>query len=116
MYLKASRLQSEAGNSVLEFVLFFTLGLILIVSLSASLESEFRARMATLSIANEALRVWQISGDLGRANVAAAQTALVFFLDQGRWAIDFDDACSSANLQSVEVRVGQVIERARGTC
>ena len=101
---------------MLEFVIFFTLGLLLIVSLSASLESEFRARMATLSMANEALRVWQISGDLGRANAAAAQAAQVFKINQGLWLIDFDDACSSANLQSVEVRVGQVIERARGTC
>ncbi len=113
---RVSRLRSDQGNSVLEFVVFFAAGLFLIFALSSNFESDLRSRMAALSMANDALRVWQISGELHAAKSAAAQTALAFLFDQDEWTISFDENCTSGNFQKVESRVGQVIEVAQGAC
>lgn len=113
---QVSRFRSDSGNAVLEFVAFYAAGLFLILSLSAGFESELRSRMAALTMANEALRVWQISGELQQAKTTAAQTALAFLVDQDKWTISFDDACTTQNLLKVESRVGRVIEVAKGAC
>lgn len=116
MWHPASRLRSDRGNSVLEFVSFYAAGLLLIFALSSNFESELRARMAALSMSNEALRVWQISGNIQQAKNAATQTAATFLLDQNSWQIRFEDSCSSGRLQSVQSKVGRVIEVAHGGC
>jgi len=116
MCLRLSRLRSDRGNSVLEFVGFFAAGLIVVFALSANFESELRARMAALSMSNEALRVWQISDDVQQAKTAASQTAVTFLLDQNSWQIRFEDSCASGNQRFVESKVGRVIEVAQGNC
>ena len=116
MFHRVSKLRSDLGNSILEFVVFFAAGLFLIFALSSNFESDLRSRMAALSMANDALRVWQISGELHQAKSAAAQTALAFLFDQDEWKISFDENCTSGNFQKVESRVGQVIEVAQGAC
>lgn len=113
---RVSRFRSDSGNAVLEFVAFYAAGLFLILSLSSGFESELRSRMAALNMANEALRVWQISGELQQAKSAAAQTVMVFLVDQDEWTISFDDACTTRNFLKVESRVGRVIEVAQGAC
>ena len=113
---RGSRLRSEGGNAVLDFVAFYAVGLFLILTLSANFESELRSRMAALTMANEALRVWQMSGQAQEAKNAAAQTALAFLVDQDEWTITVNDACSSSKLRKVEARVGRVIEVAQGDC
>ncbi len=111
-----SRAQSDSGNALLEFVLFFAAGLALIIFLSSGFESELRARSAALSIANEALRAWQISSDIQVARVAANAAAMVFELEPERWSLSLEDRCAGIEGYRVVAIVGGVAERVQGVC
>lgn len=111
-----SRLQSDDGNAVLEFVLFFATGLLLIILLSANFEREVRARSAALSIANESLRAWQISQDAKVAQNSANSTAAVFALEPNAWSLLLDDRCAGDEGYLVVAKVSGVTERVQGVC
>lgn len=111
-----SRLQSDDGNALLEFVLFFATGLLLIIVLSANIEREVRARSAALSIANESLRAWQISQDRQVANGSANSAATVFQLEPNQWSILLDDRCPVGEGYLVVAKVSGVTERVHGVC
>ena len=111
-----SRLQSDDGNALLEFVLFFATGLLLIILLSANFEREIRARSAALSIANESLRAWQISQDWQAAKNAANSAAAVFKLEPSQWSLLLEDRCSDNHGYRVVAKVGEVTERVQGVC
>jgi hypothetical protein len=111
-----SRLQSDDGNALLEFVLFFATGLLLIILLSANFEREVRARGAALSIANESLRAWQISQDANVAQNSANSAAAVFQLEPSQWSLFLEDRCSSNHGYRVVAMVGGVRESVQGVC
>ena len=111
-----SRLQSDDGNALLEFVVFFATGLLLIILLSANFEREVRARSAALSIANESLRAWQISQDWQAAKNAANSAATVFQLEPNQWSILLDDRCAGEEGYLVVATVGGETERVQGVC
>lgn len=114
---RVSRSPSEAGNAVLEFVLFFTVGLVLIVSLTSNFEANLRGRTAALNIANQSLRAWQITSDRSLAQQAAADAAAVFLLKASNWSAVYDFGCSAqSRIAEVTVKIGQVSERAQGAC
>jgi hypothetical protein len=101
---------------LLEFVLFFATGLLLIIVLSANFEREVRARSAALSIANESLRAWQISQDANVAQNSAKAAAAVFQLEPNQWSLLLDDRCVGDQGYLVVVTVSGVIERVQGVC
>ncbi len=111
-----SRPQSDSGNALLEFVLFFTAGLLLIILLSANFEREVRARSAALSIANESLRAWQISQDLQVAKNSANSAAAIFQLEPNSWSLLLDDRCPGDDGYRVVANVSGVSERVQGVC
>lgn len=101
---------------MLEFVLFFVTGLLLIVLLSANFEREVRSRNAALSLANEALRSWQINQDLPTSQAAAESAAEVFQLTPNHWTISLQNSCSSKQVFRVVATVRGVTERVQGGC
>jgi hypothetical protein len=101
---------------LLEFVLFFTFGLLLIVILTANFEREVRARSAALSIANESLRAWQISQDARVAQNSANSAAGVFQLEPKTWSLLLDDRCAGNTGYRVVATVSGVTESAQGVC
>jgi hypothetical protein len=111
-----SRPQSDSGNALLEFVLFFAAGLLLIILLSANFEREVRARSAALSIANESLRAWQISQDAKVAQNAANSAAAVFRLEPKQWSLSLEDRCAGEAGYRVVATVSGVSERVQGVC
>lgn len=111
-----SRRQSDSGNALLEFVLFFAAGLLLIVLLSANFEREVRARSAALSIANESLRAWQISQDSQISQNSANAAAVVFDLESWQWSLFIDNRCPSPEGYRVVATVSEVTESVQGVC
>lgn len=116
MSQQRSRPQSDSGNALLEFVLFFAAGLMLIILLSANFEGEVRARSAALSIANESLRAWQISEDAKSAQNAANSAAAVFQLEPNTWSLLLDDRCPGDSGYRVVAKVSGVTESVQGVC
>lgn len=116
MSQQRSRPQSDSGNALLEFVLFFAAGLLLIILLSANFEAEVRARSAALSIANESLRAWQISQDSNAAQNSANSAAAVFRLETKQWSLMLDDRCAGDEGYLVVATVSEVTERVQGVC
>lgn len=111
-----SRPQNDNGNALLEFVLFFAAGLLLIVLLSANFEREVRARSAALSIANETLRAWQISQDSQIALNSADAAAAVFELESTQWSLSLESRCPSTEGYRVVATVSEVTESVQGVC
>lgn len=111
-----SRCQSDSGNALLEFVLFFAAGLLLIILLSANFDREVRARSAALSIANESLRAWQITQDAKVAQNSAKSAAVIFQLEPNQWSLLLDDRCASEAGYRVVATVSGVSERVQGVC
>ena len=111
-----SKLKSDSGNALIEFVLFFTLGLALVLDASARFESNLRSRSAALAIANEALRTLQITADLRLAAQAAASAAEVFELPGNAWSVSIPSTCGAFENVRVSARVKEVTEHAQGSC
>lgn len=90
------------------------------LGLTSNFELELRSRTAALSIANEALRSWQISGDSAQAEAAALEAAKVFSLERKNWFASLEGDCSVSNSGAgsarVAVKVRGVIEIAQGPC
>lgn len=91
-------------------------GLLLIVLLSANFEREVRSRNAALSLADEALRSWQINQDLQTSQAAAESAAEVFQLTPNQWSISLQNYCSSNQVFRVVATVRGVAERVQGGC
>jgi hypothetical protein len=111
-----SKSTSDSGSALLEFVLFFTLGLALVLAASAGFESNLRSRSAAMAIANEALRTLQLTADSRLAAQAAASAAEVFELPQGAWSISIPNSCGAFENVRVLARVREVTEHAQGSC
>lgn len=111
-----SKSTSDSGNALLEFVLFFTLGLALVLAASAGFESNLRSRSAAMAIANEALRTLQLTADLRLGAQAAASAAEVFELPEGAWSISIPRSCGAFEDVTVSARVREVTEYAQGAC
>ena len=111
-----SKLTSDSGNALLEFVLFFTLGLALVLAASAGFESNLRSRSAAMAIANEALRSLQLTAELRLAAQAAAYAAEVFELPEGAWSVSIPSSCRAFENVRVSARVREVTEHAQGSC
>ena len=110
-------LEADRGNAVLEFILFFSVALVLIVALTSNFEANLRSRAAALNIANQSLRAWQLSSSRSSAEEAAADVAAAFQLTSGEWSVDLDFACSiSSRFAAVTAKVGGVTEHAQGSC
>ena len=116
MSQQRSRPQNDDGNALIEFVLFFAAGLLLIILLSANFEREVRARSAALAIANETLRAWQINQDLKVARNLANTAAAVFQLEPSQWTLLLDDRCADDEGYLVVATVSGVTERVQGVC
>jgi hypothetical protein len=109
------KLKSESGNSVLEFVLFFTIAVGLIVTASAQFETSLRSRSAAIAIAHDFVRELQKSQDNQRAVAAAAEVANVFEIPGASWKVEVS-VCDANRSQLVSVKVREVTEFARAHC
>jgi hypothetical protein len=111
-----SKSTSDSGNALLEFVLFFTLSLTLLLYSSAGFESNLRSRSAALAIANEALRTLQLTAEFRLAAQAAASAAEVFELPEDAWSVSIPSSCGAFETVRVSARVREVTEHAQGAC
>lgn len=110
------KLRRDNGNALLEFVLFFTLGLALLIAASAGFESNLRSRSAAMAIANEALRTLQLTSDHRLAVQAATSAAEVFELPRGAWSVSIPSSCGAFENVRISARVREVTEHAQGDC
>jgi len=111
-----SKLTSDSGNALLEFALFFTLGLVLVLTASADFEIDLRSRSAALAIANEGLRTMQLTADPQLVGKAAASAAEVFELPRSAWSVSFSSACDAGESFKISATVREVTEYAQGAC
>ena len=111
-----SKLTSDSGNALLEFVLFFTLSLALVLTSSGGFESNLRSRSAAMAIANETLRTLQLTADPRLAAQAAASAAEVFELPKSAWSVSIPSSCGAFETVRVSTRVREVTEHAQGAC
>lgn len=110
MLRSLTKLQSEVGNALIEFVFVFCVGLAGMLALALNVETSIRSHFAALSIANETLRTWQVTESKLSASEIANSVALTFSLDPTLVSINFEGKCS------VRVRVRDAIEVANAEC
>ena len=111
-----SKLQSDHGNSIIEFVFVFCFGLIAVLALSAEVERNIRGHFAALSIANETLRSFQLSDSETSAIDAARQAAKTFGLQTADFEVLISAACSTQGEIKIIARVRETEEFANGSC
>ena len=111
-----SKLQSDAGNSIIEFVFIFCFGLVAVFALSSEVERNIRGHFAALSLANETLRTFQLHENEAQALIAAKLAAETFRLDTNEYEVSFTVSCISQNKVEVFARVRGVEEVARANC
>ena len=111
-----SKLQSDHGNSIIEFVFVFCFGLVTVLAMSAEVERNIRGHYAALSIANETLRTFQLSESESAAISAAQQAAETFGLKTADFEVLIGDSCSSQGDIRVVARVREIEEYANGRC
>ena len=111
-----SRLQSDLGNSIIEFVFVFCFGLIAVLALSSEVERNIRGHYAALSIANETLRSFQLSENETSAISASQQAARTFGLLAADFEVSIRASCSAQGDLQVIARVREIEEIANGRC
>ena len=111
-----SKLQSESGNSIIEFVFVFCFGLIAVLALSAEVERNIRGHYAALSIANETLRSFQLSESETSAIDAAQQAAKTFGLQAADCDVLISASCPTLGEIKIIARVRETEEFANGRC
>ena len=111
-----SKLQSDHGNSIIEFVFVLCFGLIAVLALSAEVERNIRGHYAALSIANETLRSFQLSESESAAIGAAQQAAETFGLQPSDFEVLIVANCSSQPEINVIARVREIENFAHGRC
>jgi hypothetical protein len=111
-----SRLQSDRGNSIIEFVFVFCFGLIAVLALSSEVERNIRGHYAALSLANETLRSLQLSESEPTAIGAAQQAAKTFGLQTPDFEVLISASCLAQGEIKVIARVREVEEFANGRC
>ncbi len=111
-----SRLRNDWGNAVIEFLFFWVTALVVIVQLSVSVGQDIQRRSAGLSLANESLRTWQLTGNKSDAETAAFFTANTYKIRPDDWRLQFDDLCTTKGVQRVTVSIEGVTQIAQGYC
>jgi hypothetical protein len=111
-----SRLQSDRGNSVIEFVFVFCFGLIAVLALSSEVERNIRGHYAALSIANETLRSFQLSENETSAIDSAERAAKTFGLHTPDFEVSISASCLAQGGLQVIARVREIEEIANGRC
>ena len=111
-----SKLQSDVGNSIIEFVFIFCFGLVAVFALSSEVERNIRGHFAVLSIANETLRSFQLQESEAQAIAVANLAARTFRLQPTDFEISVREQCGAIGKVEVLARVRGVEEVARANC
>jgi hypothetical protein len=109
-------LQSDVGNSIIEFVFVFCFGLIAVLALSSEVERNIRGHYAALSIANETLRSFQLSESETSAIDSAERAAKTFGLLPSEFEVFISASCLVQGEIKVIARVRELEEFANGRC
>ena len=108
--------RSESGNAIVEFILVFCVATASLLVLALQVEVQIRDHLAALSLANETLRSYQLSGSRDSALLASDSAAKVFGLPTSERTIELQDFCSSRSLILVQASVRDAVEVASANC
>lgn len=111
-----SRLQSDRGNAVLEFVFIFAAGAAALLIFALQAELQLRDHLAALSMANETLRTYQLTQSESQALAAASSVASLFKLPGSAVQVSLQNQCLGSATFSVTAQVRDAIEVASATC
>lgn len=111
-----SKLRSESGNAIVEFIFVFCIATASLLVLALQVELQIRAHLAALSLANETLRSYQLSGSRDSALQAAERAAQVFGLPASARTLELQDFCSVRSLILVRASVRDAVEVASANC
>ena len=111
-----SKLQSDEGNSIIEFIFIFCFGLVAVFALSSEVERNIRGHFAALSIANETLRTFQLQESEEQALRAAYLAAKTFRLPPTDFEVSLQASCVAQGKVEVVTRVRGIEETSRGNC
>ena len=111
-----SKLQSDSGNSIIEFVFIFCFGLVAVFALSSEVERNIRGHFAALSIANETLRSFQLQESEAQAMVVANLAARTFRLQPTDYEVSLREQCAAKGKVEVVARVRGIDEVASANC
>lgn len=111
-----SKYRSDGGNAIVEFIFLFCIATTSLLVLALQVESQNRDHLAALSLVNETLRTYQLTGSRSSALIAAERVAQVFGLPVSARTIELQDFCSTRSLILVQASVREAIEVTSANC
>ena len=111
-----SKLQSDRGNAVLEFVFIFAVGASALLVFALQAELQLRDHLAALSMADETLRTYQLTQSESQALAAASSVAALFKLPDSVVQVSLQNQCLVSATFSVKTQVREAIEVASAAC
>lgn len=110
------KLIEDRGNAIVEFVALGLVAQLLIFSFVIKLGIDFRSQLAAESIARQALRSTQLTGQQDSGLAMAKQAAGVFGISLGEIQVNLLDSCAEKNYVTATVKVRAKQYVAKGFC